>query len=184
MARWTDRIIYSNWNSCKVTFICRRRCRTLPGVFYRWTSPFKGSLFLKYGKHNFINKWYTEQKESVEEEKVQVIAAAATFIKSEQWGIQFKTDVYPSKTDTESEAGFLSPALKLLMECLMEKALKQDSLSQCIIKAMKQTSVIPPLLFRLCVEIDYATGSKSLLAEILKLGYGILYEVKQYKNLF
>ena len=43
------------------------------------------------------------------------------------------------------------------MTVLVGQGLKQTSLGQCILKAMKSNSVIPPLLFALSVEIDHAT---------------------------
>ena len=43
------------------------------------------------------------------------------------------------------------------MTVLVGQGLKQTSLAQCILNAMKSNSVIPPLLFGLSVEIDHAT---------------------------
>ena len=78
---------------------------------------------------------------------------------------------------------FLPPSLRLLMELLISPSLKQASLGQCLLKAMKPNSVIPPLLFGLGVETDHAIGSKTLLIELAKLGYSISYdEIKRYKQ--
>ena len=43
------------------------------------------------------------------------------------------------------------------MTVLVRQGLKQAPLGQCILKAMKSNSIIPPLLFGLSVEIDHAT---------------------------
>ena len=43
------------------------------------------------------------------------------------------------------------------MTILVGQGLKQASLGQCILKAIKSSSVIPPLLFGLSVEIDHPT---------------------------
>ena len=43
------------------------------------------------------------------------------------------------------------------MTILLEAGLKQASLGQCILKAMKSNSVIPPLLYGLSVQIDHTT---------------------------
>ena len=43
------------------------------------------------------------------------------------------------------------------MTVLLGQCLKQASLGQCILKAMKANSVIPPLLFRLNMKIDHTT---------------------------
>ena len=69
------------------------------------------------------------------------------------------------------------------MKVLAVQGLKQASLSQCILKAIKPNSVKLPLLFGLGVENDHTIGSKTLLTEISKLGFAISYdEVKQYKQ--
>ena len=38
---------------------------------------------------------------------------------------------------------------------------------------MRLNSVIPPLVFRLGVEVDHVIGSKTLLTTLAKLGYSI-----------
>ena len=69
------------------------------------------------------------------------------------------------------------------MELLIGPSLKQASLGECFLKAMKPNSVIPPLLFGLGVEIDHAIGSQTLLIELAKLGYSISYDkIKIYKQ--
>ena len=69
------------------------------------------------------------------------------------------------------------------MKVLVGQGLKQASLGQCILKAMKPNSFIPSLLFGLGVEKDHAIGSKTLLTEMSKLGCAISYdEVKRYKQ--
>ena len=69
------------------------------------------------------------------------------------------------------------------MELLICPSLKQAFLGQCLLKAMKPNSVIPPLLFGLGVEIDHTIGSKTLLIELAMLGYSISYdEIKRYKQ--
>ena len=65
----------------------------------------------------------------------------------------------------------------------MGQGFKQASLGECILKAIKPNSVLPPLLFGLGAENGDGIGSKSLLTEILKLGYVISYdEVKRDKQ--
>lgn len=55
------------------------------------------------------------------------------------------------------------------MNILVRQGLQQASLDQFILKAMKQKSFTLLLLFVLDVEIEHATGSKTLLIEISKL---------------
>ena len=114
---------------------------------------------------------------------MRIITAAANLIKNKIRYIRYETNVYPSKAVIELGAEFLPPTLKLLMKVLVGQGLKQASLGQCILKAMKSNSVIPPLLFGLGVEIEHAIGSKTLLTEISNLGYAISYdEAKRYKQ--
>ena len=79
-----------------------------------------------------------------------------------------ETDSYPSLNDIETRTSILPPSLMLLMECLIKNPLKQASIGQCLLKAMKPNSVIPPLWFTLRVEINHAIGSASLLIELSK----------------
>ena len=67
--------------------------------------------------------------------------------------------------------------VELLMTVLLGQCLKQASLGQCILKAMKSNSVIPPLLFRLNMKIDHTTEryqqifrSWDILSPMMKLG--------------
>ena len=69
-----------------------------------------------------------------------IFTASANLIKNETISIRYKTNVYPSKVDTE----FLP---NCLMTALVVQGLKQPSLDQCILKAIKSKSVIFPLLF-------------------------------------
>ena len=55
------------------------------------------------------------------------------------------------------------------MNILVRQGLQQASLDQIILKAIKQKSFTLLLLFGLDVEIEHATGSKTLLTEISKL---------------
>ena len=56
----------------------------------------------------------------------------------------------------------MAPYFKIVNEIFSRTRLKQASLGQCILKAMKPNSVILPLLFELGVEIDHTIGSKTL----------------------
>ena len=68
---------------------------------------------------------------------------------------------------------FLPPSLRLLIEILIGPSLKQVSLGKSLLKFIKPNTVPPPLLFGLQVKIYHATGSKTLLIELVKLGYSI-----------
>ena len=92
-----------------------------------------------------------------------MIRAAANLIKNKIRCTQYETDSYPSLNDIETGTRILQPSLMLLVECLIKNPFKQASIGQCLLKAMKPNSVIPPLLFALRVEIDHTIGSKSIM---------------------
>ena len=121
---------------------------------FLWTRSFEepGSLKIVAGTINQGNG--TKIRVNFNVEKVRIITAAANLIKNKERYIRYETNVYPSKGDSELSAEFLSPTLKLLMAVLVRQGLKQESMGQWILKAMKSKSVILPLLFGLSVEID------------------------------
>ena len=69
------------------------------------------------------------------------------------------------------------------MKVLVPSVTKQVSIGQCLLKAARPRSVIPPLLFGLGVEMDHVFGCKWLINELSRLGFSISYdEVTRYKQ--
>ena len=69
------------------------------------------------------------------------------------------------------------------MRLLVGSEIKQATIGQSLMKAMKAKSVIPPLLFGLGVEMDHIVGSKILIIELAKLGFSTSYdEVTRFKH--
>lgn len=62
------------------------------------------------------------------------------------------------------------------MELLVKPDVKQASIGQCILKAVKPNSVLPPLQFGLDVEVVSAIGSKWLSNELSRLGFAVSYD--------
>ena len=91
-----------------------------------------------------------------------MIHTAANLIQNEIRCTQYETDSYPSLNVIETGTAILPPYLMLLLEWLIKNPLKEASIRQCLLKAIKPNSDIPPLLFALVVEKDHAIGSKSL----------------------
>ena len=147
--------------------------------------PGKPSLvcFKDSARDIISEKWFKERKQNIDEDKRRIIDAAARLIKSEIRSITFPTDVYPSKSDIENCSTFLPSSLQYFMELLIPSKLKQASIGQCILKAMKPNSVIPPLQFGLGVEVSNAMGSKWLNNELSRLGFALSYdEVLRFKQ--
>lgn len=129
------------------------------------------------------DNWYKERKTNISEEKRRIIHAAASLIKSEARSTNYSADQYPSKSDIENYSDFLPSSLQYLMELLVKNNVKQASIGQCILKAMKPNSVIPPLQFGLGVEVVNAIGSKWLSNELSRLGFAVSYdEVIRFKQ--
>ena len=87
------------------------------------------------------------------------------------------------KNQLQDSKDLLPPSLRLLMESLVSSEVKQSSIGQCILKAIRPNSFTPALLFGLGVEVDHMFGSKWLVNELAKLGFSISYdEVTKFKQ--
>ena len=62
----------------------------------------------------------------------------------------------------------------MLVSEFTDSEVKQESIGQAIVKLISPHQ-IPPILFALSVEVDNLFGSKWLLDELYKLGFGISY---------
>ena len=69
------------------------------------------------------------------------------------------------------------------MRLLVGSEIKQATIGQSLMKAMKAKRVIPPLLFGLGVEMNYIVGSRILIIELEKLGFWMSYDkVTRFKH--
>ena len=74
--------------------------------------------------------------------------------------------------------------LRLFMQHLVKNPVKQASIGQALVHAMKPRSSLPPILFGMGVEMDHLFGSKWLLNELNRLGFSLWYkEITRYKQL-
>ena len=119
----------------------------------------------------FIIKRSKKENENTNEEVI--IKTAAKLIKAEIQNQKFNTEIYPSRRDIENHTDSLAPLLQNFMKELVCDELKQSSIGQAIMKAVKIRFYIPPLLFGLGVELDHKFGSKWLTNEVYKLGFSI-----------
>ena len=73
--------------------------------------------------------------------------------------------------------------LNTLLSYVVPETVKRSSTCQCIIKASRPRTALPPLLFALGIECGHVFGSKWLVNELLKLGFSISYsEVNRFKK--
>ena len=131
--------------------------------------------------------WYQNRHENVHDEGKRIITTAAKLIIAEIKRKTFECEEYPSNEEIRSlESGgeWLTPCLRLMMESLMPSyPLKQISIGQAIVHAMRPRSTVPPVLFGLGVEMDHVFGSKWVNQELSRLGFAVTPdEVYRYKQ--
>ena len=131
------------------------------------------------------NKWYESRKNNVEEEAEQIVKLGAKIIVGQIRTTKYDTDVYPSHDDVSDinlNKSWLPSYLRLFLEILISRELKQVSTGQTIVNAVKPRSSISPM-FELGIEIDKVFGSRWLLTELNRLGFSIGYdEATRYKQ--
>ena len=100
--------------------------------------------------------------------------------------MELSTELYPSSKDIEKSAtanSWSPPLLRKFLSILVPHETKQSSIGQCIIKASRPRTAIPPLLFGIGIEVDHVFGSRWLIDELFTLGFSILYpEVTRFKQ--
>ena len=132
------------------------------------------------------DKWYENKKENITEEAERIVKQAAKIILGQIRSTKFNTDTYPLHGEISNiEIGkeWIPSYIRLFMESMMKKELKQVIIGQAIVNAVKSRSCIAPLLFGLEIKIDKVFGSKWLLTELNRLGFSIRHdETTRYKQ--
>ena len=127
--------------------------------------------------------WYKNKKDDINEKTKSVIVIVAQIIRNEARSLKYSTEIYRCRSDINTDNDSLPPLLRYFIQILLAAKLKQQLIGQCILKALKPNSVIPPLLFGLGVEMDHMFGSKWLINELYRLGYSIsCSEVTRFKQ--
>ena len=108
------------------------------------------------------NKWYGCRKNNVEEEAERIVHQAAKIILRQIRTTKYDTDVYSLYDDVSDiilNKSWLPSYLRLFLETLIiSKELKQVSIGQTIVNAVKPRSLISPIMFALDIEIDKVFG--------------------------
>ena len=107
-----------------------------------------------------------------DKEKINTIRTAAQLIKKEIKEMACDIENYPSSEEIKNN--WIPDSLRLFLSFLSDSILKQGSIGQCLVKLVSH-SQLPPLLFGLAVEADNLFGSRWLINELYKLGFGVLY---------
>ncbi len=107
---------------------------------------------------NFIISqiFHSEKKRNPDEEIHHIITSAAKLIKAQTLEKVYDTTTYPTKEDIENleqSREWLPPTLQLFLCELLKSPLKQLSIGQCLLHAMRPRSVIPPVPLGLGIEL-------------------------------
>ena len=143
-----------------------------------------------------INDMYIQQQSTMKNtynipvdyqlESKRIVEAAAKLILNELRSKSYDCSFYPSIdkiSNLNENINWLTPGLRMFMQCLVRSPLQQASIGQAITHAVKPKSSIPPILFGAAVEIDHVFGSKWQLTEASRLGLTMSYkEVTRFKQ--
>ena len=108
------------------------------------------------------------------DEAERIVIQAAKIILGQIQCTSFDMDNYPAHEDINSmELGkaWLPSYLCKFMETLVKKELKQVSLRQPLVNAVKPRSSLSPIMFGLGIEVEKVFESKWLLTELNRLGF-------------
>ena len=130
--------------------------------------------FKDLAKHVVNEKWYSDRKDSIEDEAEQIVTAAAKLIKAGIREKRYDVGSYPSNEDIEDGKQWIPRFLQTSLKVIVTSSeLKQTSIGHAIVLAARPRSVITPALFGLGVEMDHVFGSKWLINELSSLGFSI-----------
>ena len=112
----------------------------------------KKNVFSFKNMVNYIinKKWYEEINNDVEQEAMRIITTAAKLIRQEIQDIDIDTVYYPTTQgikESTQQNQWCSPLFRMFLSKVVPNEIKQASIGQCIIKAARPRTAIPPLLF-------------------------------------
>ncbi|KAK6192248.1 hypothetical protein SNE40_003750 [Patella caerulea] len=124
-------------------------------------------------------KWYQDRKSDKNLEAQRIMSTAAKLIQEEIKARDYSKTEYPHPNDYKninSCQEFLTPCLRTLLTALLGENLKSASIGHAITQLVRPKSVLSPLLFFLCVEMDHVFGSRWLNDELYSLGFSISHD--------
>ena len=105
---------------------------------------------------------------------------------SEIRAIEYNMAKYPSIEDIsnlDENKSIIPQCLQRFLKVLVKSSVKQNSIGQCLLYAVRPRSIIPLIPFDLGVEIDHVIGSKWAITELNRLGFSVSYdEVTRFKQ--
>ena len=125
------------------------------------------------------DKWYSERKDSVADDAVRIVVAAAKLLVAAIKETNFLTAVYPSSNDILSSGRciqWMPDLLQVFVQALTKNEIKQASLGHGIVQLIRPQTCIAPLQFGLAVSVYHVFGSKWLLTLLNRLGFSSSYD--------
>ena len=115
---------------------------------------------------NYITneKWYEKRQINIDDEAKRIVITAANLIWEEIRNIKLSLDSYPNQDDImdsiNENSSWKPNLLNTLLSYVVPDTVKRSSICQCVIKASRSLTALPPLLFGLGIECDHVSGSK------------------------
>ena len=95
-------------------------------------------------------------KDKTLEENKCIIMAVANLILNAARYLKVSSEYHPIIQEIQSGTVFLPPLLKYFIKCLVSSELKQAADGQCLMKSMRQNTILPLFLFGFSIENDHA----------------------------
>eukprot|EP00794_Sanderia_malayensis_P017156 gene17156-18878_t len=124
-----------------------------------------------------LQEFHSQQKEhsDPEDEKFDVIRAAAKLLRSDIKLIKTPNDYYPLiETGVEKHIEFLPPTLKLLLKGIFsgkKKSMKVASIGQAVMQSSRRCAILTPLQMGLAVQLHHSFASRFLIDTLHRLGF-------------
>ena len=120
------------------------------------------------------DQWYDNKRQNADDEVKHIFETAAKIIKNElkkclQSNATGSTSCYPSIDDVKT--GSIPDHLRPIFSSFFRSKLKVETTGQCLMKAAKSRSAMPPMLFALAVESVHMFASRWLNTQLFNLGF-------------
>ena len=130
---------------------------------------------------SILHDFHLQQKSNLdpEQEKFEIIDAAAKLILSDLKLVSTSIDDYPNiETDVEKHTDFIPSALERFLRILFGKKddLKIAAIGQAIVQATRPRSILAPLQIGLAIQLHHSFCSRFLVNSLHKLGFCSSYQ--------
>ena len=131
--------------------------------------------------------FHAPKDENSEDEKMRLVKTAAIILKNDIKSCMSNNDTYPSSEDiSNTDLAYLPVSLRLLLEQWFvgkDNILKNVSIGQAIMQAVRPRVLLPPLQLGLGVQMHHHFASRFLIDSLHKHGFCCsYYEVQNYER--